>query len=213
MQILKDDIRNSIVRAALIEFKHEGYLQASMRQIAQAAGMTSGNIYRYFKNKEELFDAIVQPVYEQYTVYMLDIRQKIGLSYVKEGADTQGYFNKIESTLIELFKAYSTELMILLNRSEGSKYEGVKFELVNLTFSILEGVFIAKKGKGIPLSKSDTALARMLASTIVEGLCLILRENEEGDTLRMLIDQFLFLYAEGISVLIKQMVEKRNHRS
>jgi AcrR family transcriptional regulator len=205
MQILKDDIRNSIVQSALIEFKKEGYLQASMRQIAQAAGMSSGNIYRYFKNKEELFDAIVQPVYEQYTVYMLGIRKKIDLSYAREGPDTQRYFSKIEVTLVELFKAYSTELMILLNRSHGSKYEGVKFDLISLTFSILEGVFIAKKGKGTLLSKSEYALARMLASTIMEGLCLILRDNEEGDTLKKLIDQFLFVHAVGITALIKQM--------
>jgi AcrR family transcriptional regulator len=205
MQILKDDIRNSIVQSALIEFKKEGYLQASMRQIAQAAGMSSGNIYRYFKNKEELFDEIVQPVYEQYTVYILGIRQKIDLSYTIEGPDTQHYFSKIEVTLVELFKAYSTELMILLNRSQGSKYEGVKFDLISLTFAILEGVIIAKKGKGTLLSKSESALARMLASTIMEGLCLILRDNEEGDTLKKLIDQFLFVHAVGITALIKQM--------
>jgi len=205
MQILKDDIRNKIASSALAEFKREGYLQTSMRQIAQLAGVTSGNIYRYYTNKEQLFDAIVQPVYEQYTIYMTEIRQKIEYSYTRDALDTPGYFNNIETTIVKLFKTFSTELMILLNRSEGSKYASAKSDLTLMTFSILESVFMKAKGNKDTLNEQDTALARMLSSSIVEGICLILRDNEEGDALARLVDQFLFVYTEGITAVIKQL--------
>lgn len=205
MQVLKDEVRNNILRAALSEFKQEGYMQASMRKIALAAGITTGNIYRYFKNKEELFDAIMQPVHEQYTIDLVDIREIIEFSCMNHDPNTQDYFNKIKSTLIRLFKTYSAELTILLNQSKGSKYEQVKSELVQMTFYILEGVFVKKSGKGTSLSASDQALAQMLASTIVEGLCLILRDNNEEDTIEQLVGQFLYLYSEGIAVIIKQL--------
>jgi AcrR family transcriptional regulator len=205
MQVLKDEVRNNILRAALSEFRQNGYLQASMRQIALAAGITIGNIYRYFKNKEELFDYIIQPVYEQYRIYMIDIRGIIDLSYSHDTPNTLNYFNKIESTLVGLFKTYSAELTILINQSEGSKYEQVKSELVEMTFSILERVFIKSSGQGTGLSTSNQALAQMLASTIVEGLCLILRDNNEGDMLEQLLDQYLYLYSEGINAMIKKL--------
>jgi AcrR family transcriptional regulator len=204
MQVLKDDVRNKIMKAALSEFKLDGYLQASMRQIALAAGITIGNIYRYFKNKEELFNAIIQPVYEQYTVYLEDIRSKIEFSYKDDDLNTLDYFNKIESALIRLFKTYSAELTILLNQSKGSKYEQVKSELVQLTYSLLERVVIKKRNVGPSLKPNDQALVHMLALTIVEGLCLILRDNNEGDRLEQLVDQFLYLYAVGITAIIKQ---------
>ncbi|BBI30620.1 TetR/AcrR family transcriptional regulator [Cohnella abietis] len=205
MQILKDEVRNKIMKAALLEFKREGYLKSSMRQIAQVAGITSGNIYRYFTNKEQLFDAIVQPVNDQYTSHVYAIGQKVASSQAQDTTNKLFYFYNIELTIIELFKNYSEEFMILLNRSEGSKYESAKSDLVNLAYGILERVFSRAKGLNRLTSVEDTALARMLSSTIVEGLCLILRENDEGDTLKKLIDQLLTVYTEGINKLIKQM--------
>lgn len=47
------------------EFLHKGFQKASLRSIASAAGMTTGAIYTYFKDKNALFEAIVAPVCEQ----------------------------------------------------------------------------------------------------------------------------------------------------
>ncbi|MBP1991219.1 TetR/AcrR family transcriptional regulator [Paenibacillus eucommiae] len=205
MQILKDEVRHNIVQAALSEFKREGYLTASMRQIAKSAGITSGNVYRYFKNKEELFDAIVGPVHEQYAAYMQEISQEIEHSRTRDAPEILSYFRKVEGTIVELFKSYSSELMILLNRSDGSKYEKVKPELVDLAFSILDKVIVIKKSGQARQLQEGITLARMLAATIVEGICLILRDNEEGDTLKRLIDQYMHVYSEGIAALLGQM--------
>jgi len=208
LQILKDEVRNKIREAALTEFKREGYLKASVRRIAQAAGVTSGNIYRYYESKEQLFDAIVQPVYEQYSENMMEIRRKVEMSYQSDGRNNPAYFSNIESTLVELFKTYSSELTIMLNQSEGTRYENVKSDLRQLVFSILEKVLMTIRGEETRLSPEDYALVQMLSSTIMEGLCLLLRDNEEGDTLKKLVDQFLFVNYKGINALIQQESRK-----
>lgn len=41
-----------------------GYSQASIREIARAAGMTSGSLYHYFPNKAELLKATVKEIEE-----------------------------------------------------------------------------------------------------------------------------------------------------
>lgn len=47
------------------EFLHKGFQSASLRNIAAAAGMTTGAIYACFKDKNALFEAIVAPVCAQ----------------------------------------------------------------------------------------------------------------------------------------------------
>ena len=52
--------RRQIVDGARRIFLERGFDAASMMDIAKAAGVSKGTLYVYFKNKEELFAAIVQ---------------------------------------------------------------------------------------------------------------------------------------------------------
>lgn len=52
--------RRQIVEGARKVFLDRGFDAASMGDIAKGAGVSKGTLYVYFKNKEELFGAIVQ---------------------------------------------------------------------------------------------------------------------------------------------------------
>jgi TetR/AcrR family transcriptional repressor of uid operon len=54
----KTEIREKIVSAAIIAFSVHGYDRTRMDDIAEAAKLSKGTLYLYFKNKEELFYAI-----------------------------------------------------------------------------------------------------------------------------------------------------------
>ncbi|MFR1708234.1 MAG: TetR/AcrR family transcriptional regulator [Clostridium sp.] len=47
--------KQRILEAAISVFIENGFEETSMRQIAAAAGLTTGAIYHHFKNKDELF--------------------------------------------------------------------------------------------------------------------------------------------------------------
>src|SRR5690242_8186412 len=49
-----------IVVAALETFAEHGYAAARLDDVARRAGVTKGTIYLYFKNKEDLFQAVVR---------------------------------------------------------------------------------------------------------------------------------------------------------
>ena len=51
--------RRQIVEGARQVFLAQGFDAASMGEIARVAGVSKGTLYVYFKNKEELFEAIV----------------------------------------------------------------------------------------------------------------------------------------------------------
>lgn len=55
-----EESKQKILEAAQTVFAEQGYAQASMRTIAQAAGISVGGLYLYFKNKEELYLTLIQ---------------------------------------------------------------------------------------------------------------------------------------------------------
>ncbi|MEB3980712.1 helix-turn-helix domain containing protein [Mycobacterium sp. 663a-19] len=52
-----EQTRRRIITAAMRCVAQAGYSQATIREIARAAGMTSGSLYHYFPNKSELLKA------------------------------------------------------------------------------------------------------------------------------------------------------------
>lgn len=120
MQYLKDEVRNSIIEEALKEFKELGYKSASIRSIAKSSNTSLGNIYKYFSSKEDLYEKLIGSVY-----YKL-------MSYINQFDDVQlndkaeYVFYQLMYKIIEIFQENSTEISILLNKSNGSKYENCK---------------------------------------------------------------------------------------
>ena len=53
--------RQKLIDSAKKEFLEKGYTKASLRSICADAGVTTGALYFFFENKEDLFAAIVDP--------------------------------------------------------------------------------------------------------------------------------------------------------
>ena len=62
----KTETYHKIIRAAKAEFLEKGFEQASMRNIASAIGMSAAGLYRHFKDKEDLFDALIEPLMQAF---------------------------------------------------------------------------------------------------------------------------------------------------
>jgi len=54
LSVDKHDTAAIILEAAVNRFSEYGYNKTTMAEIAEDAGMSAANIYRYFKNKEEI---------------------------------------------------------------------------------------------------------------------------------------------------------------
>ena len=59
------EVRRTILDAARDAFRRDGYQSVSMRALAEAVGLTHGSIYGYFKDKDDLFDALVEESFDQ----------------------------------------------------------------------------------------------------------------------------------------------------
>ena len=51
--------RNEMLAAALALFSEKGYHNVSMQEIAEKAEFAVGTLYKFFKNKEDLYKALI----------------------------------------------------------------------------------------------------------------------------------------------------------
>ncbi|NPV74204.1 MAG: TetR/AcrR family transcriptional regulator [Pelotomaculum sp.] len=54
----------AILQAAQVVFAEHGYHGTSIKEVARRAGVATGTIYLYLRNKEALFAAVVDEIYE-----------------------------------------------------------------------------------------------------------------------------------------------------
>ena len=60
-----EETRTAIVRQAMESLAHYGYSKTNISDIAQACGMSAGNLYRYFRNKQAIGHAVVALFFEE----------------------------------------------------------------------------------------------------------------------------------------------------
>ena len=191
-----DERRQEIIRAAMEVFARNGFGGSTTREIAENAGISEAMIYSHFRNKEDLYAAIIdeklqesEPLY-----YPLDaIRNR----------DDQRVFTTIVSNYLDRHGEDTTFLRLLL-------------------FSALEGHELASMFVAGPVRKFFEFLADYIRERIDEGAfkpvnpeitsrCLLgmvhyfvlLREILGDDTLNPIdpaeaIESIVTIFCEGI---------------
>lgn len=194
MQYLKDEVREKIISSALIEFKNNGYLNASMRNIAAGAKIALGSIYRYFENKEALFNTIVEPVYNRLLLYLDKIQVQINTCTSENCDEITVYMVDILNKLTQFVKESSTELIIIFNKSKGSKFENFKDELTSLVNEIILKSIDAYVKK----DEYTILIAYTISHDLVEGISLILNQDFDGDKIKILTNKLIYFYITDI---------------
>lgn len=129
-QKLKSEVRARIVEAAEQVFADKGLPSAKMSDIAELAGISAGNLYRYFPGKEALFDAIVDAEFVARFDALLTrrVRALTHLPVAKRGSDMKPDGAALE--MLEFFVAHRRRVVILLDRNGGSPFAGFESRFV-----------------------------------------------------------------------------------
>lgn len=129
MQILKDDIKDRILKYARKEFLAKGYKNATIRNIADSSGIAAGNIYKYFKSKDELFCAILQPVITALDHFIKSHNEERHLNI--DIFEIDEFQLEYINSMLDLIKQYRLELRLLLFNAEDTSLHNYKDTLVN----------------------------------------------------------------------------------
>jgi len=194
-QVLKDDIKNKILKTALNEFLTKGYLNTSMKGIALGAGIAVGNIYNYFKDKEELYATIGMPVISA-------IDRLLGSP--PETMDIAGIEKKLIQ-FIDIYKGNEKIFIMLISNSRNTRFERMRDNIVEkFAQAISRWKNLINGGMG---KKDGDIFIKAFAESYITGVVSILSEKiEEEDKLLILYDYLSFMKDAIYKKFVKKAV-------
>lgn len=125
MQTKKDNISKEILQISKDEFLANGFKNTSMRTISKKSGIGLSNIYNYYKNKDEIFVAVLTPLLT-YIDSLYDAHKYEEISL--ESFTSKEYQSTSVTNMVSLVETYRNELSLLLFHSYGSSLENFRDE-------------------------------------------------------------------------------------
>lgn len=121
MQYKKQETKEKILSCALDEFYTFGESNASIRRIADKAGVAVGNIYNYFESKQAIFKEIISPVKDSFESFFSDA--------VNVGINLRDIDNLTNMT-VPFMVEYKREIRLLMNsqNEQGGKQKEQIFD-------------------------------------------------------------------------------------
>lgn len=198
-QQLKVQVKDRIINSAKEEFAKYSYDNASLRRIAARAHMTPGNLYRYFKNKEELLKSIVTEPMREIKELVLSLTD----GQIQFGGDFQTFkpelakmpiiFRSLSEGLVSIFFSYPEELKIMM-LDTAFKEELVKW------FALLISSFLHTFDYN---ATQITILSRGFAVSIFSGIGELLTANQlSSEEMAKLINDYFDLFLVLLKVNI-----------
>lgn len=194
-QILKDDVKSRIIESAKEEFQINSYEKTSMRNIASKSNITVGNLYRYFKSKEDLSSFIVGPALEkinrlvrELTNNQVDIYNTENISLTTD--QIRDMLDKLGDGIVDIYLKHRIEVNILMMREEVTR------TMVNW-FAEALGQIISSNYSIDEKSEELKLIAASYAESIFRGLAYMLRNNKlDTDTLKRMVKVYMESYVD-----------------
>ena len=125
--------KKQLLKCAKEEFMEKGFAKASLRSICQKAGVTTGALYFFFKDKDDLFCEIVGGLLERINAIIREHQAEESEMLDGENFSSQDNSSDYEATIKVVHELYSSrdEVLLLLTKSQGSTMEYVTDRIVD----------------------------------------------------------------------------------
>ena len=169
------ETKNKLLESAKKEFLEKGFTGASLRTIAANAGVTTGAMYRHFKDKDAFFCALVDEAidFTTKTVMMADSSHHMDLDNLvsKEHFEEEArQTNELLTYIFDNFDAFT----LLLTKAGGSTHEHFQEEICELYSKNCEQTFNWMYKNQISTKKIDKMTVHFIASTVINAFVEII---------------------------------------
>ncbi|MBV6717403.1 TetR/AcrR family transcriptional regulator [Paenibacillus chitinolyticus] len=192
VQVLKEELRQAVIKSAQVEFAQFGYAGASMKRIAAQTGISVGNLYRYYKDKEDLFDSVISPVYHELeTLISNHHAQPHGQGNI---------FELIVEALTNIVVEYRTPLLILIDGARGTRNENAvqKFhQMMADNVAVHLADYSNKGGEGL-----KPQVAWPVSVAFLQGYFEIIRLHEGTEDCKRMVRQYLLVWFQGLQAIL-----------
>ena len=209
VQILKDSVKKQISDAAERMFAKVGYKKATVGMIANEAGVATGNIYKYYANKEALFNSIITTEFVE--EFKLLTRNRVA---VLNDPSTSEAVRSIEAgaagDLLRFWIENRLKVVIILSKAEGSKYESFAKEYIqSMTQQTMENLPAAYPN----LKNTDVfrfTFNNMLRNTMRGVVSILETFEKEEQIVEAFVTGWAYHYA-GINAVIEWCSRRDNN--
>lgn len=180
------ETRKHLLECAKKEFLEKGYMKASLRNICKEAGVTTGALYFFFKDKEDLLAELVEePLRQLYAVmeehYAAEMRNEDQVAQLELADD-----GDLEASreIIRRMYANRDTFLLLLAKSQGSRFETWLEEVVDISEQQYRRLCdMVTNATGKP--RIDDYMTHWMAHIMVDTFVhLFLHETEESVALK-----------------------------
>ena len=197
-QVLKDDIEDSLIAAALTVFSQRGFRDATMAEIGRVARVSTGNIYRYHPNKRALFDAAVTNEFVERFVDL--VRRKVqSLAGVEDmrslGAGSP--YLLLSEQLLAFCVENRLRIVILLGKSQGTRYEDFADETVQ-ALSQLAIAHFRDLRPDLRVTEAMRFNLQQIYRNSISAVVHILSRFDKGAAIRQAIEGYTRFHLAGL---------------
>ncbi len=164
------ETRSAILDAAELVFKENGVSRTSLAEIATAAGVTRGAVYWHFKNKADLFDAMIQRVFGMMEEKLAELQCDTDANPVDSLGDLARHFVDRVANDPRYFRLLEISWHKCEYVGEMARSRDKHLECGNRYLSFSEEVFQLAKARGYLPASLDSRQAAIGLMAVVDGL-------------------------------------------
>lgn len=209
-QVLKNDVQVRILDAGLRIFSLRGFQRATMAEVAQAAGVSTGNVYRYFESKDALFGALVTPDFVDAFRGLIQSRVEAlaGISSLMDLSDDSPYLT-VSKELLDFSIKNRLRIVILLAQASGSCYEDFLEDLAQQLMRLAIAHF-TDINSAIRMSNTLFFGLEQIYRNYVSSLGNILAKYEDETEIHQAIDDYSRYHLAGLKAYFenKEQMQK-----
>ena len=187
-----DESQGKIVQAAFQLFSNQGYHGTSMRQIAEAAGLTPASIYNHFNGKEQIFREVLLRHHPYHQI--------LPILETAEGEDAEALMREVAQRAYKILRKQKGLLHIIF--IEMIEFEGRHFGQIFRSMSPRIFAFLARlkssKGQFRKIPETSillTLIGLIMSQWIIESVFL---KNIKIPFAEKHFDHALDIYLYGI---------------
>ena len=207
MALRDHSLDQRITDAARAEFLEKGYQGASLRKIAERAGVTVGAIQVRYASKDALFASLLQPFLEAVETAFREV--KADYYGPEEGglqAHLQRSMRRESDTILHVIFDHYEEAFLLFHRSEGSTLARYFDQVVEE--KIRESVRFFQSA-GVP--QADERLLGMLISLQFESYRRIVADCPDRESAQHYMNALMTYHFGGWTALFQEKAQEGEH--
>lgn len=173
-----EGVYERIIECAMREFLDKGYIDASLRTIAAEANTSTNSIYVRFNDKEGLFAAIVEPVYEEFMSRFAATQETFhGFDSETQRTQVVQYSSDEMLKTVDYIYDHFNEFRLLLDASYGTRYNNFVDRLVSLEEEYTWKWTEATGSRLEPEGEMTKEFYHMMVTSYFEGIFEVVRHE------------------------------------